>query len=443
MSFPAYPEYKDSGVAWLGEVPRHWDVKRLGFFFWERREKVSDVDYPPLSVTKSGIVPQLETAAKTDDNDNRKKVCSGDFVINSRSDRKGSSGVSELDGSVSLINTVLVQKEGIFSGYIHHLMRSVDFQEEFYRYGKGIVADLWSTNYSEMRDIVLAIPEVHEQHSIAAFLDHETAKIDALITEQEKLIELLKEKRLAVISHAVTRGLDPTVTMKDSGVEWLGQVPEHWKISSVKYLVESIEQGWSPQCENYPALLEGEWGVLKVGCVNGGTFNPQENKALPAELEAVPSLSIRLNDVLISRANTRELVGSTAVACEDYPSLLLCDKLYRLRMKKDKLFSHYFSFLMSTCAVRGEIESFSNGASNTMQNIGQSVILNLQIPVPPVDEQCLIVENVFGRLASLDALLNESQKAISLLKERRSALISAAVTGKIDVRGYAPQQEAV
>lgn len=181
MSFPRYPKYKDSGVEWLGEVPEHWEVRRLGHYFSERREKVSDTQYPALSVTKHGIVPQLETAAKTDAGDNRKLVLKGDFVINSRSDRKGSAGVSDADGSVSLISIVLQPHEGAWMPFIHHLLRCQQFQEEFYRNGKGIVADLWSTNYSEMRNILLGLPHIAEQTAIAAFLDRETAKIDALV----------------------------------------------------------------------------------------------------------------------------------------------------------------------------------------------------------------------------------------------------------------------
>ena len=162
MSFPQYPEYKDSGVDWLGEVPAHWEVKRLSHYFDERRQKASDAEFAPLSVTKNGVVPRLETAAKTQDGDNRKKVCAGDFVINSRSDRKGSAGISPTDGTVSLICIVLEPK-GVKGGFVHHLLRSVPFQEEFYRYGKGIVADLWSTGYSEMKNIVLALPPNEEQ----------------------------------------------------------------------------------------------------------------------------------------------------------------------------------------------------------------------------------------------------------------------------------------
>ena len=171
--FAPYDSYQNSGFDWLGQVPNHWELQRLGGYFNERREKVSDEDFAALSVTMQGIVPQLEDAAKTKDGDNRKLVRKGDFVINSRSDRKGSSGVSPLDGSVSLIAIVL-EPEGMYPDYIHHLLRSEAFQEEFYRFGKGIVADLWSTNYTSMKNITIPVIPEEEQKQIAAFLDYET-----------------------------------------------------------------------------------------------------------------------------------------------------------------------------------------------------------------------------------------------------------------------------
>ncbi|MEW8702061.1 MAG: restriction endonuclease subunit S, partial [Candidatus Thiodiazotropha sp.] len=208
MEYNKYSTYQDTYSKWLPSIPKSWQYVRLGQFFSERNEKVSDKDYPPLSVTMNGIVPQLETAAKTDAGDNRKKVCKGDFVINSRSDRKGSSGLSTLDGSVSLISIVL-KPNGLDGAYIHHLLRSKWFQEEFYRFGKGIVDDLWSTKYSDMKSINIPIPSLNEQQAISTFLDRETTRIDALIEKKQRLIELLKEKRQAVITQAVTKGLDP------------------------------------------------------------------------------------------------------------------------------------------------------------------------------------------------------------------------------------------
>lgn len=166
-----YEEYKATGTEWMPSIPVWWDIQKIGALFAQRKEKVSDKDFAPISVTKSGILPQLATAAKTDDGDNRKKVCVGDFVINSRSDRKGSCGVSSLEGSVSLINIVLEPREQLSGKYTHYLLRSHLFSEEFYRNGRGIVADLWTTRYSEMKTILLPVPPREEQDQIVRYLD--------------------------------------------------------------------------------------------------------------------------------------------------------------------------------------------------------------------------------------------------------------------------------
>ena len=203
-----YSQYKDSGSTWLGRVPAHWSLVRIGTQTVLRSEKGSDKDFQPLSVTKRGVVPQLETAAKTDDGDNRKIVRKGDFVINGRSDRKGSSGVSDREGSVSLINITMELRSGFYPRFAHHLFRSYAFQEEFYRWGKGIVADLWSTNYWDFKRIMAAIPPLIEQKAIASFLDNELGKMDSAISSQERMIKLLKERRHAIITQAVTGQVD-------------------------------------------------------------------------------------------------------------------------------------------------------------------------------------------------------------------------------------------
>jgi type I restriction enzyme S subunit len=226
--------------------------------------------------------------------------------------------------------------------------------------------------------------------------------------------------------------------MKDSGIEWLGVVPEHWEVKRVKRLIQSIEQGWSPQCEGFPVETPDEWGVLKVGCVNGGVFNPAENKTLPENLEPVASLGIELNDVLISRANSRELVGSAAVARESHPRLMLCDKLYRLKMCVDLCLPEFLVFYLGIGVVRSQIELAATGASSSMLNIGQSTILELEIALPTLEEQQAIAAFLDTATAKFDTLTAEANRAIALLQERRSALISAAVTGKIDVRALSP-----
>lgn len=203
-----HTEFKNSGVEWLREIPAGWSIEKIGSVFSEKREKVSDKDYPALSVTKKGIVPQLSNAAKTDDGDNRRKVTAGDFVINSRSDRKGSSGISAYTGSVSLISTVIRPSDKLNSNFIHHLLRSVEFQEEYYRYGRGIVADLWTTRYSDMKAIKIPVPSLSEQEKIVNYITRELPKIDNVIKATAKSISLLKEKRQTLISDAVTGKID-------------------------------------------------------------------------------------------------------------------------------------------------------------------------------------------------------------------------------------------
>jgi len=224
--------------------------------------------------------------------------------------------------------------------------------------------------------------------------------------------------------------------MKDSGIEWLGEVPEHWEVKPVNHVIGSVEQGWSPQCENDSVQSDEQWGVLKVGCVNYGRFTPDENKALPPDLTPRPELAIKKRDLLISRANTIELVGSAAVALDDFDNLMLCDKLYRLRMKAELLPEFLCFFLISDLA-RQQIKLQATGASPSMKNISQSAITMLRIGVPSVDEQQKIVHYINEQSAKNDALTAEAQRAIDLLQERRTALISAAVTGQIDVRNVA------
>jgi type I restriction enzyme S subunit len=331
-----------------------------------------------------------------------------------------------------------VRPHGISSAWLNRVTGAAYAQFYFMSRSKQStnLASISSTNVMELPVVK---PPAAEQAVIDAFLDHETAKIDALVAEQEQLITLLKEKRQAVISHAVTKGLDPSVPMKDSGVEWLGEVPAHWSIGRIKHVVASFEQGWSPQCENFPVESESDWGVLKVGCVNGGIFKPEENKALPADLMAIPALGVCLGDLLISRANTRELVGSAAVVPADHQNLLLCDKLYRLRLTPSLCLPGFLSLFLSTELARGQIELAATGASSSMLNIAQSTILEMSVPMPPVAEQATLLSTVDQRTLEQDQLISEAVLSIELLKERRAALISAAVTGQIDVSGLASE----
>ncbi|CEE92844.1 hypothetical protein XNA1_3150001 [Xenorhabdus nematophila str. Anatoliense] len=388
-------------------------MKRLGQFFEERRQKVSDKDYQPLSVTMGGIVPQIETAAKTDAGDNRKLVLKNDFVINSRSDRKGSSGISPLDGSVSLISIVM-KPIRINPRFAHHLLRSYPFQEEFYRYGKGIVADLWSTNSSEMKNILL--PELSEEESdaIANFLDHETTKIDILIEKQQQLIKLLKEKRQAVISHAVTKGLNLDVPMKDSGVEWLGYIPSEWDIVRLKYVVALTG-------DKAPQSTEKYVGMENISSKSGKYI--MTKNALP---EGV-SNSFKKGDVLFGKL--RPYLAKSWLA--EFSGICSSEFLVLHSLKVHPKFLNYY---MLTDAFIDQVNSSTYGSK--MPRASWDFIGLLPVPITTYKSTEKIANFLGQKTSKIDMLLEKQQKVIKLLQERRTSLISAAVTGKIDIRNW-------
>ena len=423
-AMPKYEAYKDSGVDWIGFVPDSWEISRLGAVFEERRVKVSDMDYPPLSVTKSGILPQLDSAAKTKDGDNRKQVLTGDFVINSRSDRKGSSGVSSLDGSVSLINIVLKPKR-INPSFCNHLLKCNAFIEEYYRVGRGIVADLWTTRYDEMRTMMLALPSSEEQTAIATFLDEKTAKIDEAIAIKEKQIELLKERKQIIIQQAVTQGLDPTVPMKDSGVEWIGKIPAHWEVKKLKYLGKSIIG-----LTYSPSDLYGENGgtlVARSSNLFEGKFKYGEKENVYVRCRIPSHLLLRKGDILIcSRNGSRDLIGKCAyVSCVDEGnSFGAFTTVFRSNMNE-----YLFHILNS------DIFKMLSGSFLT-STINQLTINNLNsiaVPLPPIPERLVIINYLSEISERFDKSMELLFKQIEKLKEYKTTLINSAVTGKIKV----------
>lgn len=451
MSVPRYPAYKDSGVEWLGEIPAHWEVCRLRFTAKLNPSKAELTTYGPETVVsflpmeavgEDGRLDLGLTRLLADVLNGYTYIGEGDIgfakITPCFENGKGAIfrglqngiafGTTEL--TIARVHDDIATTEFIFQIISSSLFRKLGEASMYGAGGQKRVPDDF------FRDFKVALPPVSEQTVITSFLGRETAKIDALIAEQEHLIALLKEKRQAVISHAVTKGLNPDVPMKESGVEWLGQVPKHWDLARVKHGVRSMGQGWSPQCDGFPAEDE-EWGVLKVGCVNGGIFTPSENKKLPDDLEPIPELTLQTGDILISRANTRELVGSAAFIDVDYERLMLCDKLYRLRVKLDRWAPEFLALYLSSDNARRQIEISATGASSSMVNIGQSTILEMPIALPPKGEQIEIVGHVDALRREIDNLMAQATSGITLLQERRAALISAAVTGKIDVRGLA------
>ena len=413
-----YPVYKHSGIKWLGDIPEKWELTRLGTRFNERRTKVSDKDFPPLSVTKNGTVPQLANAAKTNDGDNRKLVKLGDFVINSRSDRKGSSGIAFQDGSVSLIN-IVIQPIDINPTFCNYLLKSYNFIEEFYRMGHGIVADLWTTRYDEMKTIMVGIPSEIEQTAIANFLDEKTAKIDKAIAQKEKLIALLKERKQIIIQNAVTKGLDPNVKLKDSGVEWIGEIPEHWEVKKLKFLLNEYNVRSKTGLEELLSLSKYK-GVIPKSSLEeraGGAESLIGYKIVKSKMLVINKMQAVNGLLAVSNIN-----GITSPDYSVYYS------------KHDNLLNiNFVELLLHQVEYLAEFKRRVTGVMEGFIRLYTDDLFDISIHLPPHEEQLLIVRNINNLITKIDNTIALEQKQINKLKEYKATLIDSAVTGKIKV----------
>lgn len=456
--FKPYPAYKDSGVEWLGEVPEDWCHIPIKYMALERSSLFLDGDWIESKDISSDGIRYITTgnvgegvykeqgagfiSEETFYSLGCTEVCEGDVLISRLNNPIGRACVVPNLGDrvvTSVDNVIFRPDSKFYKKFIVYLFSSDEYFKHTGNLARG--ATMQRISRGLLGNIRVITPSLEEQTQIARFLDHETARIDALIEEQQRLIELLKEKRQAVISHAVTKGLDPTVPMKDSGVEWLGEVPEHWVVCSARRVIRAIEQGWSPECEASPAD-EDAWGILKAGCVNRGVFNPSENKTLPAGLEPISAYEVHAGDILMSRASgSPELVGSTALLGAVRERLMLSDKIFRIHVE-GKISGSFFVWVMNSQFMRAQIEQALSGGNGLANNLPQASLLAFWLAVPPSHEQDVIVDYIAELSGRIDALISEGDFAVEILQERRAALISAAVTGKIDVRGWQPPASA-
>ena len=434
-----YPKYKDSEVEWIGRIPVSWDIRPL--FTVASESKISNkgmIESNLLSLsygriiqkdieTLGGLLPEsFETYQVVNENDIIFRLT--DLQNDKRSLR---SAICRERGIITSAYVAVTPKK-IRPKFMHYLMRSYDETKVFYNLGSGMRQSL---KYDELKRLPLVTPPESDQKQVEDFLDRETARIDNLIAEKQTFINLLKEKRQALISHVVTKGLDPRVKMKDSGVEWIGEVPEHWECVSLKRLVRNIEQGWSPECHSNPAK-ENCWGVLKSGAVNGGVYQAQENKELPENFLPRPEIEVKAGDLIMSRASgSRDLIDSAAYVYETRSKLMLSDKLFRLNCLDD-INPEFVSICLGSYPLRRQIELAIGGAEGLANNLSQSNIKRLFLAKPPKAEQGLIVSALKKRQEGFDRIVAETSRSIELLREHRTALISAAVTGKNDVRNY-------
>jgi len=452
MSLPRYPEYKDSGVALLGKIPAHWEpspLKRVVALV-ESGISVNAVDEPAgpdavgvlkTSCVYSGNFSHGENkAVVAEELDRVACPVKADTLIVSRMNTPalvGAAGLVEENADNLFLPDRLwqVHLSGTVPKFAHYWTASPSYRAQVQTACAGTSASMQNLSQDEFLRFVMPLPPKDEQTAIAAFLDHETAKIDALIAEQEKLIALLAEKRQATISHAVTRGLNPDAPMKDSGVAWLGEVPAHWKVCPLK-LIARIGNGSTPNRDN-PAY----WGDEGFPWLNSSVVNQEEVSEAERFVTALALKECHLPIVeppavlvgITGQGKTRGMATRLAFTATVNQHLAY--------VKPDVGVLSEAYLLRAFEAVYQHLRTESEGAGSTKGAITCEQLGNLQIPAPELAEQQAIADFLDREIAKLNALKQDSERGISLLKERRSALIAAAVTGQIDVRGAVAQRE--
>ena len=411
-------ELKDRGTEWLGEIPDSWRLSRIGSVYELRNTKVSDKEYPPLSVTNKGIVPQLQTAAKTNAHDDRKLVKKGDFAINSRSDRRGSCGISSYEGSVSLINTILAPLGEMNPRYYDWLFHTIQFGDEFYKWGHGIVDDLWTTNWQDMKKITIPMPDLDEQERIAAFLDAKCSEIDVLTMDIQAEIDTLEEYKRSIITEKVTTGLSPDVAMKDSCIEWIGMIPSSWNIHPVYYYYgERKAKNYDLKEQNLLSLSYGKI-VRKDINASGGLLPANFSTYNIVEAD---DIIIRSTDLQNDKRSLRTgLVIEHGIITSAYIDLV----------PKSSVNSKYFHYLLHAYDI---MKVFYNMGNGVRQGLNYSEFSKLMLIAPSREEQQEIVDYLDNKCEQIDSIIETKKEQLAVLDEYKKSMIYEYITGKKEV----------
>ena len=440
MSLFSYPKYIDSGIPWVGSVPAHWEILPLIGVARERRESNIGMQEDNLLSLSYGRIVRKDI----DSNDGLlpesfetyQVVRAGDIVMR----------LTDLQNDKRSLRSALVQERGIItsaylalqptavgSRFLAYVLRAYDLTKAFYSMGGGLRQSL---KFSDVKRMPVAIPPGPEQFNIVAFLDDETAKIDALIAKQKKLVTLLAEKRAATISHAVTWGLEPSVQMKDSGVAWLGDIPAHWDVTRLKYAAEKIVD-----CPHETPVYdeEGTYRVIRTADVKEGRLLTGAMFCVSEEeyLSRVRRLTLAQNDIVYGREGERW--GHAAQVPVD-GEFCLGQRMMQFRAA-DTTHPRYLMWQLNSLSTYRQGQVDTVGATSPHVNVG--TIRNYVLANPPLGEQIEISEFLDAETSKLDALDAEAERAISLLRERCNALVAAAISGRIDVRGALPQSDQI
>lgn len=439
--YQAYSEYKDSGVEWLGNMPKHWKTIPVGRLFY-RTKRTNQAEKELLSVYRDyGVIIK----SSRDDNNNKPSedltpyqlVEPNDLVMNKMKAWQGSIAISEYEGIVS--PAYFVYKpwcklfELAYPKYVHYLLRNPMYIAQYLRQSKGIRINQWDLDPSEFQRIELLLPSKEEQIKIFQFLDHETGKIDGLIEKQRILIKLLKEKRQAVISHAVTKGLNPAAPMKDSGVEWLGDVPEHWEVMPIKAVAKL-----NPKKSEVSSKLNKSCSFVPMEKLKTGVVLVDEQKNISEVFDGYTYF--KNGDVLMAKVTPCFENRNIAIATDLINEIGFGSTEIFVLRANHRVENLFLFYSLQEEAFMSKLTSLMSGAGG-LKRVPSEKLDNYKVTMPDRNEQENISKYLDNQTTKIDDLILKAQSAITLMQERRTALISAAVTGKIDVRDWqAPDQ---
>jgi type I restriction enzyme S subunit len=445
MSFPRYPKYKDSGVEWLGQVPEHW---RSGSIRWlARRYAGGTPDKSNLSFWENGTVPWINSGAVNDrlisepsayitqealDKSSARWTPAGALVMALAGQGKTKGMVAQLGirATCNQSMAAIIPGDELNARFLFWWLESN--YENIRNLAGGDLRD--GLNLELVGNIKCPLPSNPEQIRIAEFLDQETAKIDALVAEQERLIALLREKRQAVISHAVTKGLNSKAPMKPSGIEWLGDVPTHWEVKALGRITLARCDGPFGSGLKSEHYSESGVRIIRLQNIRANGFSDSDAAFIDKEYhdKEVKGHEVVAGDVLIAGlGDDNNLVGRACVAPFGIEPAMVKADCFRFRLDRERALPTFVARVLSVSAT---FDAGMLATGTTRSRIPLSITSRRRIPLPPLDEQTAIVAQLERELAKFDNLTSEAQHAIDLLQERRTALISAAVTGQIDVR---------
>ncbi|BBC40663.1 restriction endonuclease subunit S [Photobacterium damselae subsp. piscicida] len=448
--YQAYPEYKDSGIEWVGDIPNEWYVKpTFSLFDSAVTKNIDGLETNVLSLSYGKIIKrdvEKNFGLLPESFNTYQIVDFGDIILrltDLQNDKRSLRvGLAQERGIITSAYLKLATKNELDAKFAYRLLHSYDTTKVFYGMGGGLRQ---SMKFEDFRRLPILVPPIKEQTQIAAFLDHETAKIDTLIEKQQQLIELLKEKRQAVISHAVTKGLNPDAPIKDSGVEWLGEVPEHWVVSKFSFLKKVLT--------DYTA--NGSFADLKANV----QYLDEPSFARLVRLTDLRKDLQNDNGVWVDEKSYKYLKKSALFGGEfllanvgAYAGLFyqmpfekgpasLAPNMFMAKFDDSKVSRKFMAYVGQSSPVASQLK-LSATASSAQPKLNKDDFKSVSFCYPVLPEQNRIVEYLDQEVRKIEQLLTKQEKTIALMQERRTALISAAVTGKIDVRGFTlPSQE--